>query len=89
MTNEDLMTKGFNTGFLIQKFKPELAKALFKEWENLDDPYLKGMIAGSNEYLLKKEKDKSRLFPGMDENILPGALPFEKDEKEKGLDLDF
>lgn len=45
--NEDQLTKGFNAGYLLQKFEPELAMALMTSLEGVELPYFEGIMAGA------------------------------------------
>ena len=67
--NEQLMTQGFNAGYLLQKFEPELAQTLLANLAGVEEPYAQGMVAGAKEFELEKEMDKSDIFPGMDEDF--------------------
>lgn len=49
-------TKGYNAGYLLAKFKPELAKLVIKDLQTAND-YNKGLVQGHKE--LQKERVKS------------------------------
>lgn len=49
-------TKGYNAGYLLAKFKPELAKLVIKDLQAANE-YNAGMLQGHKEFI--KEKDKS------------------------------
>lgn len=81
MNKEDKILEGFNDGYTIQKYEPELANSLLADLKEVDDPYMKGFLAGSKEYILEKEIEKTDLFPGMDED-------YDLDISDKDLDQD-
>lgn len=68
MEESDKLTKGFNAGYLLQKFEPELAKVLTVSLEGVEAPYIEGVLAGSKQFILEKELEKTDLYPGMDED---------------------
>ena len=49
-----LFAKGFNSGYLMEKENPALAKELIEGNQNKDNNFFKGVIAGSKEQ--KREK---------------------------------
>lgn len=51
-TPEKLIQKGFNDGYLLAKYQPELAAKL-AEHKNEQDPYYVGLISGKEEYDLE------------------------------------
>lgn len=66
MEANDQLTKGFNAGYLLQKFEPVLAKSLMIGLEGVDVPYFEGARAGAKQFVIEKELEKSDIFPGMD-----------------------
>jgi hypothetical protein len=48
-TPEQLIERGFNHGYLLAKFEPELAAKLAAQ-TNEQSPYFKGLVSGKNEY---------------------------------------
>ena len=92
MNNDDQILNGFNDGYIVQKYEPELAGKLIADLNNTDEPYAQGFVAGAKEYQMEKELDKSDLFPGMDEG-LKSDFPHEESEKnlnqeDKGFDIE-
>ena len=65
-------------------------QTLQKDLENLNDPYIRGFLAGAKEYRMEKEMDRSNLFPGIDEGISRDFQEKGIDEraKDKGIDMD-
>lgn len=59
---EELYTKGFNEGYLISRFEPELSKKIANA-PDTDNPYLKGLFAGKTTHereLFLQNLEKSR-----------------------------
>ena len=50
MNNLELIKKGFNAGYLLQKFDPDLARKLLQDLKDKDIPYAQGYRAGVKEY---------------------------------------
>lgn len=90
MKNDDQILDGFNDGYIIQKHEPELANQMIANLDGVDEPYMKGFVAGAKEFQMEKELEKSGLFPGIDEGFYPdfGDEDREKDRKEPDLDID-
>jgi hypothetical protein len=87
MDNSKEIQKGFNSGYLLAKHKPELSKKLLNGLQKTDNPYVLGLIEGSRE--VKKERDlelkKERPYPV---TKLKKQSQNDKSSKEKGLDMD-
>ena len=81
MNKENQLLDGFNDGYTIQKYEPELAMRLLTDLDGVDEQYLKGFVAGAKEFQLEMELEKSDLFPGMDED-------YDLDISDKELDQD-
>ena len=62
MNDLELIKKGFNAGYLLQKYDPELARKLLKDLKDKDIPYAQGYKAGVKEYAreLIKEQYKNQ-----------------------------
>ncbi|MEM6628834.1 MAG: hypothetical protein AAF694_04145 [Bacteroidota bacterium] len=90
MEKEDRILEGFNAGYTIQQYEPELMQTLQKDLENSNDPYIRGFLAGAKEYRIEKEMDRSNLFPGLDEGISRDFQEkgIDKGAKDKGIDMD-
>ena len=79
--------KGFNHGYLIEKYQPKFAKAIGKEMGSLKE-YSEGFNAGRAEY--EKEKAKTKL--SAKENPLKSTLKDKQQlktsskSKDKGLE---
>ena len=66
-------TKGYNAGYLLAKFKPELAKLVIKDLQVAND-YNKGLVQGQKEF--QKERLKST----------PKVIKEQKKDIQKGKD---
>ena len=92
METNDQLTKGFNAGYLLQKFEPELAKALMAGLEGVDVPYFEGVLAGAKQFVIEKELEKSDIFPGMDADFDLGMSDKDLDQNldlgKEDLDID-
>ena len=60
MNNLELMTKGFNAGFLLEKHNPELSRTILKGFADKNIPFAKGYIAGVKEYTIERTKEHFR-----------------------------
>lgn len=90
MNHEDQHLEGFNDGYIIQQHEPELANQMMANLDEVDEPYMKGFVAGAKEYLMEKELEKSLRFPGMDEHYGQDFSDMDKDRdrEEPGVDMD-
>jgi len=84
METNDPLTKGFNAGYLLQKFEPELAMALLPSLEGVELPYFEGIMAGAKQFVIEKELDKADMFPGMDADF---DLGLSDKDLDQNLDL--
>lgn len=62
MKNDDQHLEGFNDGYIIKKYEPELANQMLANLDGVDEPYMQGFVAGVKEYAreLFKERMKER-----------------------------
>lgn len=79
MDAEKDIVEGFNAGYLIEKYKPELARELVKSLSDVELPFAEGFVSGSKEY--SKERGRSKLRKGY--KIHPPSK-----FKDKGMDKD-
>lgn len=76
MTPLEATIKGFNAGYLIQKFQPELSRYLAAGLVRKDNPFILGFLLGRREYLLEigldvsSEEDAPDRDLGIDEEDL-------------------
>jgi hypothetical protein len=83
MTEEQHIQKGFNSGYLIAKHKPELSQKLQVGFANKENPYAIGFTAGVKE--CERELFKSR---GKNYTIPNAPNNPKLKSKEKGRDKD-
>ena len=64
MNDLDLITKGFNAGYLLEKHDPALARKLLDNLKDKDLPYAQGFSAGIKEYVREKitERYKEQIY---------------------------
>lgn len=72
--------EGFNTGYLIEKHRPALAKQLIKAVEGAELPFIEGFVAGSQEYA--KERIQAKTIAKLRE-ASKGSMPFPTKDKDK------
>ena len=58
---DKIYIKGFNAGYLLEKYLPSLSQLLVRNIQNSEGDFFEGFIAGSNEFLAEKSKRKSKL----------------------------
>lgn len=51
--------KGFNHGYLLAEYDPELAKQIVKN-PNVESEYFKGIVSGKQEYDLSRIKNRMK-----------------------------
>lgn len=75
MEEQQLIQKGFNHGYFLQKHQPELAQQLQEGFKDPSSAYARGFSAGSAEY--SKEQALENYNP---------PLPSKSTEKDLGKD---
>lgn len=87
MENE-IIQKAFNAGYLIEQHLPDLSKLLVNGFQERNNPYAEGFIAGANEMGLERARTNPkylhRLIEGLGEKNEPDA----KGRDDKGMDID-
>ena len=64
MDDNKKLQQGFNAGYLLAKEKPELLKAITDGLQKTNDPYVQGLLAGSEEYSKEMaQPSKSKALP--------------------------
>lgn len=66
MTELELMTKGFNAEYLLQKHNPPLSEVIQEGLANKNKPYAKGFAAGVIE-CFKEQGIEKRIDRGRDD----------------------
>ena len=51
MNEKNSIKKGFNAGYWIEKYDPELSKMIQQSFGDPDHPYAKGFVMGSREFI--------------------------------------
>ena len=72
---EELIKRGFNAAYLIQRYKPALAEKLKAGFKDPDHPYAQGFEAGAFEVEREKDLEKTEAF-------------FSKGNEKEVIDLD-
>ncbi len=54
--------KAFNAGYLIEKYVPALSQLLINNFQNSENDFFEGFIAGSRQCIDERGKKKSRLM---------------------------
>lgn len=84
--------EGFNAGYIIEKHRPELAKQLVEGLDGVDVPFIKGFVAGSNEFSLERNRSRMRIvskLKGFSKGtISPAKKGKDKIDKDKGFEID-
>lgn len=90
MTEEEIIQKGFNAGYRLQKLKPELASQLQQGFSDKEHPYAQAFIAGTEQYVKDSSKDKSSFVDKYFNKIKSQTKTKSPDKgksKDKGVDL--
>lgn len=58
MTNLELIKKGFNAGYLLEKYDPKLAKMILNSLKDKEIPYSQGYQAGVKEFTRERVKEQ-------------------------------
>ncbi len=58
MTDLELIKKGFNAGYLLEKYDPKLAKKILDSLKDKEIPYSQGYQAGVKEYARERVKEQ-------------------------------
>lgn len=59
MSAEEFYIAGFNSGYKVARYEPELAASIIKQ-PHVSSPYFSGLISGKNEYDLEKRMNLLR-----------------------------
>lgn len=60
MAEKDQMVEGFNAGYTLEKYRPELTQQISQAVEAVEDEFFQGFIAGSEQY--SKERSRAKLL---------------------------
>lgn len=71
MSEQILIKRGFNNGYLIQKEKPELAIKIAAGFKNSNHPYAIGFMNGSIECIKELKQDVHQFIKLIDDHKNP------------------
>lgn len=77
--------KAFNAGYLLEKYVPALSQLLIKNFQDSENDFFAGFVAGSQEYILEKSMKKSRLMSKLNK-IVKGSSKPKKNKEDRELD---
>lgn len=72
--------KAFNAGYIIEKYIPALSQLLISNFQNSENDFFEGFIAGSMQCIEERGKKKSRLLTKLKE------LPKNQSKQDKPKD---
>lgn len=91
MANQDEIAEGFNAGYTLEKYRPELTQQLLKATQGVDLPFFEGFQAGSKEMERERAFSKSKGIAKLKEFSKDIPRPTQnrsKDAKDKGFDME-
>jgi translation elongation factor EF-Tu-like GTPase len=80
---------GFNAGYIIEQYRPELSQKLTTSLDGVELPFVEGFIAGSKEFAKEREQVRSRSISKLKDTIqdrIPN--PSKEQDKDKGFDIE-
>lgn len=83
MDAEKEILEGYNAGYLIEKYRPELSKQLTAGLNGVDMPYIEGFIAGSRESTAEKVQNRTKTLQKL-KDIARSTIPKYSKGREKG-----
>lgn len=93
MTNDEKeLLEGFNAGYLIEKYRPELSQKLVNGLDGVEVPFIEGFVAGSKEFVQERELIRS-ISKSREQSPEKGGIPrptrqFDNNSKDKGFEID-
>ena len=76
--------EGFNAGYILEQYRPQLTKAIIDGVKEGNSPYLEGFKAGSKEYT--KERGKSKFLGKLKGSSIRKLPEKDKGKEDKGMD---
>ena len=76
--------EGFNAGYILEQYRPQLTKAIIEGIKEGNAPFLEGFKAGSQEYA--KERGRSKFLEKLRGPSIPKSVEKEKGKESKGID---
>lgn len=84
MTNSEKdLIEGFNTGYIIDRYRPELAKQLVDGISKSEAPFVEGFIAGSKESVKEREQTRSKGIARL-KGLAKGRIPKPTKDRDRG-----
>jgi len=85
MEDNDQLVEGFNAGYVLEKYQPELAQKISQAVQAVEEDFFQGFVAGSEEYV--KERNRAKLLEKLRGDISrPTRL--DRDIEKDDLELD-
>ena len=84
--SEKELIEGFNTGYILEKFRPELAQHLLEGLQKMEDAFAEGFVAGSQESIMERDKTRSKVISKL-KGFAKDSSSLPKKNKDKGPDL--
>ena len=76
--------EGFNAGYILEQYRPQLTKAIIDGVKEGNSPFLEGFKAGSKEYT--KERGKNKFLGKLREASVPKLPEKDRGREDKGMD---
>ena len=76
--------EGFNAGYILEQYRPQLTKAIIDGVKEGNSPFLEGFKAGSQEYM--KERGKSKFLGKLRGASTPKLPGKDRGREDKGMD---
>ena len=86
MNDEKDRLAGFNTGYLIGKYRTPLGKQLTEGLQGVETPFFEGFVEGSE--LSIKEKGKEKFLDALRKDTLPPPVAKDKNKDDKEMDFE-
>ena len=81
MDEKTVLIKGFNAGYWLEKYEPELSKTIQESFGDQTHPYAEGFIKGSKEYVQEQIMSPSQ-------ETAQQELELDRDELDKSKEVD-
>ena len=85
MNQDNLIIKGFNDGYLLQKHKPKLASQIQQGFVDKNHDYAQGFTKGRQEFNKEASKDKSNYMDSLRSRL---KKEFKSKNADKGKNTD-
>lgn len=88
MDEKTALTKGFNAGYWLEKYEPELSKIIQQSFGDQNHPYAEGFIKGSKEYEQEQIFSTPQNTAEQDFEIDRSGQSLDLDKPDKGMDFE-